>query len=269
MELSKTLQHKSSSYQITRNELIIMLNFATYIKLHSESQIDSVQELEDCDLDCKHYIKSLGGNIIKEFKDIDTNKNFSLQNAIEFCKVQKCTLVIAKLDRLAMNVEFISLVIYTGIDIYFCDMPNVNQNTLRLFAPIAQYMQKIKSEETINGLNIRKAQGKEIGGTKTLWCKNSNLTDHEKELYRSELGSKGGKEAGANRRQNALSNTNNTAFKYFIEDWVKIHGEVNKLTKWAEMVQEMNIRGMTTATGMEYNEARARSMHHKITKIYK
>lgn len=245
-----------------------MSNFVTYIK----TNINNVDEIKTFDSYCNSYITSLDGNILYEFKDFENEKkklSQYLKDAIDYCKDFECTLIIAKLDLLVINVEFVNLILHTEIDIYFCDMPNVGYNTLKTIAPLVKYLQKIKGEKTLQGINQRIARGEQTGGTAELWCKNSNLTDHEKELYRSEVAYRAGIESGANRTQNALRNPNNTAFKYFIQDWVQTHGEINKATKWSIMVLELNKQDLTTATGMEYNEVRARAMHRKIKKIYK
>ncbi len=58
-----------------------------------------------------------GGNwkLLKEFTEVETGKGYRamdkrpvLQKAIKFAKKNKATLVIAKLDRLARNVAFVS-----------------------------------------------------------------------------------------------------------------------------------------------------------------
>src|SRR4051812_25862945 len=49
-----------------------------------------------------------------------------LRAALAACKKQRATLLIAKLDRLARNVHFITGLIESGTDFVAADMPNAN-----------------------------------------------------------------------------------------------------------------------------------------------
>ncbi len=82
-----------------------------------------------------------------------------LWKAIEYCKANSCTLVVAKLDRLSRNAEFVFHVVNTGIEIYFCDLPVVNTMILGIFASVAQYERELISKRTRDALAANKARG--------------------------------------------------------------------------------------------------------------
>ena len=108
---------------------------------------------------------------IKEFTEIESGGNNDrpiLKQAIEYCKANKLCLVIAKLDRLARSVYFISHLIETKVDFVAADMPNANKFTLHIFAAAAELERDQISERTKVGMvgadlhsNGRKAEWKQ------------------------------------------------------------------------------------------------------------
>lgn len=108
-----------------------------------------------------------GGECVKEFQDVESGKSRTrpgLWNAIDYCKAHDCTLVIAKLDRLARDVEFTFKVIGTGIQIRFVDMPVMNTMILGVFASVAQYERELISSRTKGSLDAIKDDIKKNGG---------------------------------------------------------------------------------------------------------
>ena len=87
------------------------------------------------------YISSHGGQIITEFVEHESGKNdnrIELNKALDLCKKQGLTLLIAKLDRLSRNISFIFQLRDSGIDIVVPTLPELNTLTLGIFATIAQ-----------------------------------------------------------------------------------------------------------------------------------
>ena len=89
-----------------------------------------------------------------------------LWQAINRCKQDGSTLVIAKLDRLARDVEFTFRIMNSGIDIHFCDMPVVNTMILGVFASVAQYERELTSKRTKDALAARRERGLKNGNEK-------------------------------------------------------------------------------------------------------
>lgn len=112
------------------------------------------------------YIASVGGSVIAEFTDVESGTHRDrpgLMEAIAACKRENATLVIAKLDRLARDVEFTFKVVNSGIKIHFCDMPQLNTMILGVFASVAQYERELCSKRTKQALAAKKAQGVKLG----------------------------------------------------------------------------------------------------------
>jgi DNA invertase Pin-like site-specific DNA recombinase len=108
------------------------------------------------------------GEIINSFQENISGKindRAELLKAVEFCKKENATLLIAKLDRLSRNVSFLFDLKDSGIDIACCDLPELNTLTLGIFATMAQHERELISKRVKDGLEIAKSKGK-VGGAK-------------------------------------------------------------------------------------------------------
>lgn len=113
-----------------------------------------------------NYIDNIGGSLINSYEEKESGKcdnRTELLNAIDYCKANKATLVIAKLDRLSRNVSFIFALKDAGINFYCCDIPECNTLTLGIFATIAQSERETISTRTKLALQAKKEKGIKLG----------------------------------------------------------------------------------------------------------
>ena len=163
-----------------------MKQYATYLRVSTQKQGRTMLGIEAQRQMCQDFVSQNNGNIKHEFMDIEsgTHRNRKgLQDAIVFCKVNNCPLIIAKLDRLARDVEFCFKVINTGIEIHFCDMPTINTLLLGVFASVAQYERELTSDRTKKALAAKRARGEKLGGACDAWqesYKNKNENEIKK-----------------------------------------------------------------------------------------
>lgn len=149
-----------------------MKKYAIYIRVSTLKQGASGLGLESQKRICQDFIKMNKGEEVAEFKDIESGTHRDrkgLLDAIEYCKRNSCALVIAKLDRLARDVEFCFKVVNTGIEIHFCDMPQINTLLLGVFASVAQYERELTSDRTKKALAAKKERGEVTGGASVKW----------------------------------------------------------------------------------------------------
>lgn len=149
-----------------------MKKFAVYIRVSTRKQGNSGLGLESQQKICGEFIKTQGGEQVAEFKDVESGTHRDrkgLLAAIDYCKRNNCALVIAKLDRLARDVEFCFKVVNTGIEIHFCDMPQLSTLMLGIFATVAQYERELTSDRTTKALAAKKARGEALGGATDAW----------------------------------------------------------------------------------------------------
>lgn len=143
-----------------------MKHYATYIRVSTQRQGKSGLGLDAQRKMCADFITANNGIQSTEFVDVESGTHRDrkgLQNAIVYCKQNDCALVIAKLDRLARDVEFCFKVVNTGIEIHFTDMPVMNSLLLGVFASVAQYERELTSDRTKKALAVKKAQGARLG----------------------------------------------------------------------------------------------------------
>ncbi|MFK7842871.1 MAG: recombinase family protein [Sphingorhabdus sp.] len=126
-----------------------------------EAQRDAIQKL-------------LGDEPFEEFIEVESGKKSKrpkLDQAISYCRKHKSRLVIAKLDRLARNVHFISGLMETGIDFVAADMPNADRFMLHVYAAMAEEEGRRISERTKAALAAAKARGVKLGENGQLLAK--------------------------------------------------------------------------------------------------
>ena len=88
---------------------MIMKKYCEYIRVSTKRQGNSGLGLAAQQEINRDYVKSVNGEIVETFQDIESGTHRDrpgLWRAIEYCKANKTTLLVAKLDRLARDVEF-------------------------------------------------------------------------------------------------------------------------------------------------------------------
>ena len=108
-----------------------------------------------------------GRSLIAEFTEVESGKRSDnrpqLAAALDLCRRRKAVLVIAKLDRLARNVHFISGLMESGAEFVAVDMPYANKLTLHLMAAFAEFEREQISARTKAALAAAKARGVKLG----------------------------------------------------------------------------------------------------------
>jgi DNA invertase Pin-like site-specific DNA recombinase len=145
------------------------MKYISYYRVSTEKQNASGLGLEAQRKAVIDFIKP--ENIFQEFTEIESGRKKDrpiLKRAIQMCKDMDATLVIAKLDRLARNVNFVSALLDSGIKFVCCDMPTANELTIHIYSAIAQDEAKRISQRTKDALAVKKAQGFKLGNPQNL-----------------------------------------------------------------------------------------------------
>ena len=104
--------------------------------------------------------------MVAKFTETESGKRNDrpqLAEALAVCKKQKAKLVIAKLDRLARNVAFISNLMESGVDFVAVDMPDANRLTVHILAAVAEHEREMISQRTKAALQAAKKRGVKLG----------------------------------------------------------------------------------------------------------
>jgi DNA invertase Pin-like site-specific DNA recombinase len=92
------------------------------------------------------------------------NDRPELDRALGLCRLYGATLVVAKLDRLARNVAFISKLMESGVDFVAVDLPQANRFTIHILAAVAEHEREMISART----KAAKARGIKLGNPANL-----------------------------------------------------------------------------------------------------
>lgn len=104
--------------------------------------------------------------LVAEFTEVESGRKNDRQQlalAMSLAKRTKSILVIAKLDRLARNVHFISGLLESNVPFVCADMPEADRTFLQMMAVFAEHEARKISERTKAALAQVKAQGRKLG----------------------------------------------------------------------------------------------------------
>ena len=140
-----------------------------YYRISTAKQGASGLGLEGQEAAVATHARTAGGTLLRAYTEVETGKRADrpdLARALADCKRSKAVLVIAKLDRLARNVHFLSGLMEAGVEFVCCDMPSANRLTLHIMAAVAEDEAKRISERTKAALAAYKARGGVLGAAR-------------------------------------------------------------------------------------------------------
>ena len=114
----------------------------------------------------ENYASQIGETIEQVFVETESGRKKSrpeLQAALSACKRHKATLIIAKLDRLARNVAFVSSLMEAGVEFVAVDAPYANKLMLHILSAFAEHEREMISERTKAALAAAKERGVVLG----------------------------------------------------------------------------------------------------------
>lgn len=149
-----------------------MKKYIAYYRVSRKEQGISGLGLSAQKTSVTNFVRNQEGTIIQEFTEIETGTNkrerVEIHRAIELAKIEDAILVIAKLDRLSRNVNFVSSLMDAGIEFVAVDMPSANHFTIHIFSALAEQEAKLISSRTRLALAELKKKGIALGNPKNL-----------------------------------------------------------------------------------------------------
>jgi DNA invertase Pin-like site-specific DNA recombinase len=144
--------------------------FVAYLRVSTTRQGQSGLGLEAQRHAVAQYLQGGVRRPCGEFIEVESGKGSNalarrpqLRLALDACKKHKATLVIAKLDRLARNVHFVSGLLESGVEFVAADMPEANKVMLHMHAVMAEWERDQISARTKAALAAAKARGVRLG----------------------------------------------------------------------------------------------------------
>jgi DNA invertase Pin-like site-specific DNA recombinase len=142
--------------------------FIAYYRVSTQRQGRSGLGLEAQQRAVLDHLDGGRWRIVAEFTEVESGKRSDnrpkLAEALAACRVHGAKLVIAKLDRLARNVAFISALMESGVDFEAADFPQANRLTVHILAAVAEHEARMISERTKAALAAAKRRGVKLGG---------------------------------------------------------------------------------------------------------
>lgn len=141
-----------------------MTTFISYIRVSSKGQGESGLGLEAQRQAISAYVKD--AIVLAEYEEVESGRKCDrpqLAAALAHAKQTGSILIIAKLDRLARNVAFISRLMEAGVEFVATDMPTATRFTLHIYAAIAEEEARMIRDRTKAALAVRKARGIKLG----------------------------------------------------------------------------------------------------------
>lgn len=143
------------------------MNIIAYLRVSTDRQGRSGLGLEAQRQAVKTLAASRNATIVAEFVEVESGRKSARPELAKALAAAKgCTLVVAKLDRLARNVAFISKLMESAVDFIACDMPSANRLVLHIMAAVAEEEARLISQRTKDALAAAKARGKLLGSAR-------------------------------------------------------------------------------------------------------
>jgi DNA invertase Pin-like site-specific DNA recombinase len=141
--------------------------FVSYLRVSTARQGISGLGLEAQRESVASYLNGGKWSLVKEVVEVESGKRNdrpAIAEALRLCRLHRATLIIAKLDRLARNVHFISSLMESGVEFVAVDFPQANRLTVHILAAVAEHEASMISARTKAALAAAKARGVELGG---------------------------------------------------------------------------------------------------------
>ncbi len=141
--------------------------FVSYLRVSTARQGTSGLGLEAQRAAVAGYLNGGDWTLVQEVLEVESGKRNdrpALATALKLCRKHRATLVIAKLDRLARNVAFISNLMESGVEFVAVDMPQANRFVVHILAAVAEQEAETISKRTKAALAAAKVRGTKLGG---------------------------------------------------------------------------------------------------------
>src|ERR1035438_9685306 len=141
--------------------------FISYLRVSTQRQGKSGLGLEAQREAVTSYLNGGTWSLVQEVVEVESGKRNDrpeLTRALSLCRIHGARLLVAKLDRLARNVAFISALMESGVEFEAVDLPQANKLTVHIMAAMAEHEAAMISARTKAALAAAKVRGTKLGG---------------------------------------------------------------------------------------------------------
>jgi DNA invertase Pin-like site-specific DNA recombinase len=207
-------------------------NFIAYYRVSTQKQGKSGLGIEAQQEAVRTFLNGGNWKLIAEVTEVESGKRNDrpkLAEALRLCRLHNATLVIARLDRLSRNANFLLSLQDSGVRFVAADMPEANEMMVGMMAIMAQAERKRISANTKAALAAAKARGVKLGGFRANAKAPADAKDKSLEVRRAKAAQRAG-------------------------DLSPIISELREagISSFAGIAKALNERGIPTARGGEW-----------------
>ncbi len=148
-----------------------MTTYVAYARVSTAKQGRSGLGLEAQQSAINAFLKPGDTLLVPTYVEVESGKRSDrpeLAKALTHAKLTGATLLVAKLDRLTRNVAFLKTIQAGGVEVKFCDAPELNGPTgdfmVNMLASAAEFEAGMISQRTKDALRAAKERGVQLGG---------------------------------------------------------------------------------------------------------
>ncbi len=145
--------------------------FVAYYRVSTDRQGRSGLGLDAQREAVARHAAGTGGAVVAAFEEVESGRRSDrpqLARAMAECRLRRCVLLIAKLDRLARDAHFLLGLEKAGVEFIAADMPYANRLTIGVMALVAEEEARATSIRTKAALAAAKARGTKLGNPNLL-----------------------------------------------------------------------------------------------------
>ncbi len=142
------------------------MKYVSYLRVSTDKQGITGLGMEAQRKACFDLAAGDGIEIMAEFSEVESGAKRDreeLAAALELCRKEKATLLVAKLNRLGRTVAEIATLLESSVEIKVADMPYADRFNAHIVAAVAEQERLNISTQTKAALAALKAKGKKLG----------------------------------------------------------------------------------------------------------
>lgn len=144
--------------------------FISYLRVSTTRQGISGLGLEAQRKTVSDFMNGGSWEVVAEFVEVESGKAADrpeLARALAHCRITGAVLIVANVSRLTRSVSFLSKLLDAGVEVRFCDLPQIEGPTGRFLltqmVAVAELEAGLIGERTRKALAAAKARGKKLG----------------------------------------------------------------------------------------------------------
>lgn len=150
--------------------IITQSKFVAYYRVSTDRQGRSGLGLEAQQETVRSFLNGGSWSLVGEFTEVESGRSSErpeLAKALTQCRIRGATLIVANVSRLTRSVAFLSRLLEAGVEVRFCDLPQIEGPTgrfmLQQMVAVAELEAGLIGDRTRKALAAAKARGKKLG----------------------------------------------------------------------------------------------------------